>query len=197
MGANMKRLLLPLAALAIVGLLLSSGSRRAYGCWCVPLTPQEYADSADVIIIGTVSKQFKETFIIAPERYLKGGGPSEIRVRDAAFGSDCGVLPYDLASQRYRYLLFLTEATGAQNSQLETSQCTGTVFLSGQQHATDFLENVQARTGPGVPPQEAPPASETNGDGGFPWLPVVIASTASAGALGAAAAWLLQHASRV
>ena len=205
MGIVVKRLLLPLAALAIAGLLLPTGAQRAYACFCVPMSVAEYVDRADVIVVGTFTRQLntlpRNTFAVEPERYLKSSGPQQIKVTDAASGTDCSILPGELSAERPRYLLFLTGTLEPGSSPLETAECTGSLPLSGiasgdEDYASTMIEQVEAITGPGTLPTTglAPPATES--DDGFPWLSVVIASTASAGALGAAAAWLVRRASR-
>ena len=94
----MKRFLLPLAAVAIAGLLLPAGVRPAYACSCALLSTEEYVNNADVIAIGTVvqlietAEQFPPVeeesdgiipdidAVVAVERYLKGDGPAEVRL---------------------------------------------------------------------------------------------------------------------
>ena len=49
----MKRFLLPLAAIAITGLLLPT-VRPAYACSCIYRTPEEKVQQADVIVLGVV-----------------------------------------------------------------------------------------------------------------------------------------------
>ena len=56
----MKRLLLPLAAIAIAGFLLTSVN-PAYACSCAFSTPQEFVDFADVIVLGTVVRLIETT----------------------------------------------------------------------------------------------------------------------------------------
>ncbi len=197
----MKRFLLPLAAVAITGLLLPAGVRPAYACSCALLSTEEYVNNADVIAIGTVvqlietAEQFPPVeeesdgiipdidAVVAVERYLKGDGPAEIEVDDPPSGGTCGFL--EQASLGQRYLLFLTGET----SPLQTHLCSGSTPLVDTPHVQQFLQEVQAITGPGTlpPTDSAPPADESGGS--TPWLAIA----ASAGILAAASALLLRR----
>ena len=196
----MKRLLLPLAALTIASLLLPSVN-PAYACSCAALTPEQYVDNADIIVIGTVVRLIETTeefptpeekpdgqipdvdAAVQVERYLKGSTPVEIEVDDPPSGGTCGFLEQESLGQRY--LLFLTGET----SPLQTHLCSGSTPLVDTPHVQQFLQEVQAITGPGTlpPTDSAPPADESGG--GTPWLAIA----ASAGILAAASALLLRR----
>jgi len=200
----MKRLLLPLAAIAIAGFLLPSVN-PAYACSCAFSTPQELVDFADVIVIGTVVRLIETTeefptpeekpdgqipdvdAAVQVERYLKGSGPAEIEVDDPPSGGTCGFL--EQASLGQRYLLFLTGET----SPLQTHLCSGSTPLVDTPHVQQFLQDVQAITGPGTlaPTGSAPPNEQPGA--GVPLLPIVIASSVGAAALAAASALLLRR----
>ncbi len=200
----MKRFLLPLVAVAIVGLLLPS-LNPAYACSCAALTPEQYVDNADIIVIGTVVRLIETTeefptpeekpdgqipdvdAAVQVERYLKGSGPAEIEVDDPPSGGTCGFL--EQASLGQRYLLFLTGET----SPLQTHLCSGSMPLVDTPHVQQFLQDVQAITGPGtLPPTGSAPPNEQPG-AGVPWLPIIIASSVGAAALAAASALLLRR----
>ncbi len=196
----MKCLLLPLAAITIASLLLPSVN-PAYACSCAALTPEQYVDNADIIVIGTVVRLIETTeefstpeekpdgqipdvdAAVQVERYLKGSRSAEIEVDDPPSGGTCGFL--EQASLGQRYLLFLTGET----SPLQTHLCSGSTPLVDTPHVQQFLQEVQAITGPGTlpPTDSAPPADESGG--GTPWLAIA----ASAGILAAASALLLRR----
>ena len=190
----MKRFLLPLAAVAITGLLLPAGVRPAYACSCALLSTEEYVNNADVIAIGTVvqlietAEQFPPVeeesdgiipdidAVVAVERYLKGDGPAEIEVDDPPSGGTCGFL--EQASLGQRYLLFLTGET----SPLQTHLCSGSTPLVDTPHVQQFLQEVQAITGPGsLPPTGIAPPADKSGDSA-PWLVIALGTAALAGA---------------
>ncbi len=200
----MKPLLLPLAAAAIAGLLLPSVN-PAYACSCAALTPKQYVDNADIIVIGTVVRLIETTeefptpeekpdgqipdidAAVQVERYLKGSGPADIEVDDPPSGGTCGF--FEQASLGQRYVLFLTGET----SPLETHLCSGSTPLVDTPHVQQFLQDVQAITGPGtLPPSGSAPPNEQPG-AAVPLLPIVIASSVGAAALAAASALLLRR----
>ena len=210
----MKRFLLPLAAVAITGLLLPAGLRPAYACSCALLSTEEYVNNADVIAIGTVvqlietAEQFPPVeeesdgiipdidAVVSVERYLKGTGPAEIEVDDPPSGGTCGI--FEELSVGSRYLLFLTGTT----SPFTTNLCSGSLPVEGpgrwtlavsEEFAANALQEVQAITGPGTLPQNSPPPSQSPADDGIPWLAIIIGSSLAAGALLAASALLLRR----
>ena len=200
----MKRFLLPLVAVTIASLLLPS-LNPAYACSCAALTPEQYVDNADIIVIGTVVRLIETTeefptpeekpdgqipdvdAAVQVERYLKGSGPAEIEVDDPPSGGTCGFL--EQASLGERYLLFLTGET----SPLQTHLCSGSMPLIDTPHVQQFLQDVQAITGPGTLPQDSPVPSQSPADDGIPWLPIILGSTLGAAALAAASALLLRR----
>jgi hypothetical protein len=126
---------------------------------------------------------------LSVERYLKGAGPAEIVVEDSDYVGDPAFTERSIGQ---RYILLLK----GESSPFKALVCAGrNLDQLGAEIAQETVDSIRFITGPGVPPQAAEP-SETKEDSGFPWLPVVIAATASAGALGAAAAWLVRRASR-
>ena len=204
----MKRLLLPLAAITIAGLLLPSGVRPAYACSCAPLPPQAHVDNADVIVIGTVSEVIDTTeqfpapeeksdgaipdvdAVIEVERYLTGSGPAEIEVDDPPSGGTCGFLEQTSLGQRY--LLFLT----GEASPFKTHLCSGSTLLLDEPLNQEFLEAVLAITGPGTFPTTGSPSSAGGSGSTVPWLTIIIGSSLGAGALAAASAFLLRRLTR-
>jgi hypothetical protein len=175
----MKRLLLPLAAVAIAGLLLPAGVRPAYACTCYPPSSlEEHINKADVIAIGTVSRLFDNPLtvpdpkqegevamiadvdaVVEVERYLKGTGPPQIVVDDPPSGGTCGFL--DQESLGLRYLLFLGGAT----SPFKAHLCSGFAVLDttvvGEESVRQILQDTQAITGPGTLPSSGGPPPET------------------------------------
>lgn len=211
----MKRLLLPLATVAIAGLLLPTGVRPAHACTCTGYSPEEKVANADVIAIGTVSRIFDNPYtmpdpkttsgevtiddvdaVVSVERYLKGTGPAEIVADDPQSGGGCGI--FEELSAGSRYLLFLTR----EDSDFRTHLCSGSLPIEGpgrwtlavsEEFAANALQEVQAITGPGTLPQDSPVPSQSPADDGIPWLAIIIASSLGAGALAAASALLLHR----
>ncbi len=208
----MKRFLLPLAAFAITGLLLPTGVQPAYACSCAILSPQEYVDNADVIVIGTVVRMINTTeqfpsvdeksdgiiadvdAVVAVERYLKGTGPIEIAVDDPPSGGACGFISERSLDQRY--LLFLS----GQARSFKTHLCSGSTDLAGiyrvEQQEHQFLQEVEAITGPGIPPTDATALPEQTRGDSFPWLPIIITSSLGGAALAASALLLRRRVTR-
>ena len=212
----MKRFLLPLAAIAVAGLLLPAGARPAYACSCAVQSVEDYVANADVIVIGTVvqvvdaTDQFRATpeksegtgiasvadidAVVSVERYLKGAGPAEIVADDPPSGGSCGFL--DESSLGQRYLLFLT----GDASPFATHLCSGSTPLEGaqidQERADEMLQEVRAITGPGTLPQDIDVPIESQTDDGIPWLPIILGSSLAAGVLAAAALLLRRRLTR-
>ena len=201
----MKRLLLPLVAAAIAGLILPIGVRPAYACSCAPLSADQHVANADHIAIGTVVRLIHTTeqfpapeekpdgtipdvdAVVEVERYLKGSGPAEIEVDDPPSGGTCGF--FDQSSLEQRYLLLLTGET----SPFKTHLCSGSTPLIENQFIQQFLQDVQAITGPGtLPTPGSAPPGEQSGDG-LPWLPIILASALGTAGLAATSAFLLRR----
>jgi len=195
-GTEMKRVLLPLAALAIAGLLFTN-TRAAYGCSCVPSSTQQKVENTDVIVIGTVVRLVEDPDervgtdlevdgIVSVERYLKGSGPSEIEVDDPPSGGLCGFL--DQASAGRRYLFFLK----GEGAHFSTSSCAGSIPITEDAASQQHLRDVEAAVaGAGSLPDtgSAPPSEEPGSD--TLWLAIIIGSS-----LAGASAWLVRRASR-
>ena len=191
----MTRLLASLATLVAVAAFLSASVPSAHACSCVPFTAQGYVDGADVIAIGTVIQLIGDEDTgdgpndldarVSVTSYLKGTGPAEIVVDDPPSGASCGFL--DEGDLGDTYLLFLTGS----GSPFESTICSGNVSLDGStpEHGQERLDEVQAITGPGVPPEGVP--SQSGAD--TPWLVIGLASGLGAAILLAASAFLLRR----
>jgi hypothetical protein len=213
----MKRLVLPLAIVALLAA-VSTSMRPAYACSCTgPTLPQAQVDAADTIVIGTVARVFDNPYtiensaqpedefevqdvdaVVHVERYLKGGGPAEIIVDDPQHGGGCGIL--EERSLNSRYMLFLS----GEDSPFTTTLCSGSLPIEGpglvtlavtEEYAAAVVEGVTAVTGPGnLPSSDAAAPSGSSSD--TPWLAIAIGGAALAGAgagLAAAAAWLVRR----
>ena len=190
----MKRLLLPLAALATAGLLFTS-TRPAYGCSCLPSSTQQKVENADVIVIGTVVQLIEDPDegvgtelevdgIVSVERYVKGSGPSEIEVDDPPSGGLCGFLDQTSTGKRYLFLL------SGQAAGFSTSSCDGSIPITSDETSEQYLRDVESTvSGAGSFPDTGSAPSGDKPDSDSRWL------AAGAAAL-VAAAWLLRRASR-
>ena len=151
---NMRRLLLPLTALATTGLLWSQVS-PAHACLCPPQTVAQRVPNYSHVVVGTVNGLIEDRRVesvkralVSVERYFKGSGANEIIAAEQSPGSDCTF--FDEASVGRRYVLFLSNnsITGSSNEdgELYTHLCSGNEIASEVS-----LAQVRAVTGPGIP----------------------------------------------
>ncbi len=187
---NMTRLLAPMAIAVAVAALLSAGVPSAHACSCVVRTTQAYLDGADVVAVGTIIRLIDDKDIgdgpndldarVSVARYLKGSGPAEITVDDPPSGGTCGFL--DDGDLGKTYLLFLTGS----DSPFESNLCSGNTLLVGPapEDGQGRLDEVEALTGPGAPPNAGPAPSQSGTD--VPWLAIGLGSGLGAALLLAA-----------
>ena len=207
----MKRFLLPLAAVATIGLLLPTSVRPAYACSCALTSIETRVQDADIILTGTVSEviftpplnpdtpddeEHKTDVVLQVDEYLKGSGPSTVTIFEPGLTfhfNDEGELltgfsscaTFGQGSEGKRYILFLA---GEVDSLISPGLCSGSGIVD-----EEHLQDVKAITGPGtLPPAGSAPPDEQAG-AGVPRLPIVIASSVGAAALAAASALLLRR----
>ncbi len=190
----MIRFVLPMAAIAVAGLLLSTGARPAHAI-CVAKTPEEYVQAADIIITGTVSQMdivppldeespddlvhtLQATFAV--DEYLKGSGPHTLTILEPSHTflfDDEGVLMgrwvedgvfYQESAGKY-YILFLQGEVDS----LATHACSGSRILD-QQFLEDVHEAIAAVEA--LPPTGSAPAGDRSGETA-PWLPIIVGSS--------------------
>lgn len=179
-----------MASIVALAVLLSASAPSAHACSCAPFTTQGYVDQADVIAIGTIIQLIDDKDIgdgpndldarVSITRYLKGSGPAEITVDDPPSGGTCGFL--DDGDLGETYLLFLTGS----DSPFESNLCSGNTMLIGPtpEDGQARLNEVEALTGPGAPPEVAPAPSGSGSD--VPWLAIGLGSGLGAALLLAA-----------
>lgn len=189
----MTRLVLPLAAFAIAGLVLP---RPAHACICPPITAEELVQVADIILTGTVTEltitppldpdapdtlQHTSNVILQVDEYLKGSGPSTVTILEPGFTfhfDDNGEVVTGLStcatfrpgSGGSRYLLFLQ---GEVDSLVSGGVCSGS-------HIVDeaYLLKVRAALAEPIdlPPSGSAPAGDQPHDG-TPWLTIIVGSS--------------------
>ena len=174
--------LLQLLPLPIVFALLFAplqASDTAYACSCAETTVEERVQSADVVAIGTVLSLYEDETIdglglvdidavVSVSTYYKGSGPSEIAVDDPADGGTCGIIGEGSVGREA--VLFLTLDDG----QYMTNLCAGTQFFdSTDDFLAETIVEIEAVTGPGVPPDDVTPQEEpTEHTESTPWAVV-------------------------
>lgn len=206
----MKRLLVPLTIVALIGLMWGRVA-PAYACSCAVQPVAERLAFYNHAVVGTVvrlvddpSEGYAEGYpdkdaVVSVERYLKGSGPAEIVADDPVGDADCGF--FSEASVGQRYVLFLGTDDLFGNSD---DGAVYTHLCAGNEIASDALiAEVEAVTGSGVPPdggqpvpdpstpvEDIEPFSEETDDAEFPLLPVAVAATLGPLALLAGAAFV-------
>ncbi len=205
---NMKRLLLPLAAVAIAGLLLPAGVRPAYACSCALTSIETRVQDADIILTGTVTElvitpplnpdapdgeEHRTDVVLQVNEYLKGSGPSTVTIFEPGlafqFDTDGNLITafsscatFGQGSEGKRYILFLT---GSVDSLTSPGLCSGSGIVD-----EEHLQEVQAVLAAPVDLPDTggpPPAVDSSAD--FPWL----ATALGAGVLAAASGLLLHR----
>jgi len=188
----MKRLLVPITIVALIGLMWGRVA-PAHACSCAVQPVAERLAFYSHVVVGTVTALTDDgelsypdkDAVFAVERYLKGSGAEEI-VADDPVGDDCGF--FGEASVGQRYVLFLSNDDLFGNSDdgaLYTHLCAGNEIASDA-----LIAEVEAVTGSGVPPDDGEPVpdpstpvedvvplSEETDDAEFPLLPVAVAAT--------------------
>jgi hypothetical protein len=183
-------------------------SQPAYACSCVSFSTGEYVDMADAVVIGTVeevvhatprsgglmSSMDPATVSVTVDQYLKGSGDERIEFVTARSGASCGAV--EAISLNEQNVLFLR----SDGDGYRTSLCAGnrpvSLVRDGQPIRPEFLSDVQAITGPGVGPGEAPAPAVIAEPGMSAWLPWLIAGVASAVSLAVGAAVVIRRLSR-
>jgi hypothetical protein len=202
----MKRLLLPLAAVAIVGLLLPTSVRPAYACTCaIPTTDervQEVMENSDAVLLGAIAEPSAEDELldklpIDVETIYMGPALTRIRLDQsldeallrgleereelAHLGSDCSFTL--LGDPGERYLLFLYQQGEGVYTPGGCSSIAMAWTATSQGYQTLF-QSVERLTAGGT--------DVTQRDGA-PWLAIIVGSSLGAAALAAASAFLLRR----
>ncbi len=185
------RRLLPLPILfALLFAPLQTASDTAYACSCIETTLEERVQSADIVAIGTVISLYEDQStdtppgstdldaVVSVSAYYKGSGPAEIAVDDPPDGGTCGII--SAGSVGREAVLYLELSDG----EYLTHLCAGSHFISGNdEFLAGTIAAIEAVTGPGQPPGEAPPQDEPDvpvepDDASTPWaiiLPLAFA----------------------
>jgi len=141
-------------------------SQRAYACPWVPT--EQLVEGSALVFVGTIDEVDGEFVRFGVNRYLKGGGSSDVTIQWFAVDGRPSELPH-LWLGANRVIFAYLGPDGA----YATTDCWGDM-------AAASITNVEAITGPGVPPDGAPPQEEpAEPDGAStPWaiiLPIAFA----------------------
>ena len=174
----MKRRLLPLPILfALLFAPLQTASDTAYACSCISQTAEERVEESDLTFVGKIVRFEGAWPVFAVERYHKGSGSVELIVSDpVGGGAGCSYFDDDgLADDEREHLVFAY--VGADG--YSTSLCSGNASEGNPGYDASVAE-VASITGPGQPPDEAPPQDEPAepDDKDTPWaivLPIAFA----------------------
>lgn len=192
----MKRLLLPLAAITIAGLLLPAGVRPAYACSCAGL-PTGDSDvrrllaEGDLVAIGAVrapepGDEYSGRLHIAIERMFAGPAVDDVALKQPwgsgltteGYGPDCSFTLAEVPGRRYFLML-----QGEKNGSYAAGWCSsfrldGPPGYPPAEQRDMFLEVLQRVTeGGGFHPETTgqPTAPE---ESGFPWLAIALGAAA-------------------
>lgn len=216
----MKRLLLPLAAVAIAALLLPAGVRPAYACSAGP--DFDAVAESDVIVAGQITGWRERADIPSPfeqapeksapeapflvigvqlevERIFKGDAPAVLEIVDVAslephthrwLGASGSCGAFDFDPTGMYAIMGLKRG---EDGSLRSNRLL--TFFMGSAPQGELYEDALARLsslGPGAlpPTGSAPPAGEPGA--GVSWLPIITGSSLAA-ALAAASAALLRR----
>ncbi len=202
----MKRLLLPLAAVAIAGLLLPAGVRPAYACTCAPLPTDddgvnELMGYFDALVIGTIEKPgSNETHPgkvqVAVESLFKGppvaslslDQSSGLNTEQESLGPDCSLLIAEKPNRKY-FLALRAELDGTYSPSGCSTFPMEWLDAPRREDIAAFLGTLETLTGVSAfPPTGSEPLIEQSVDD-FPWLAIAL----GASALATASALLLRR----
>lgn len=171
----MRLLRVLLAALTGAVALVVLPAAPSSACSCVQGTPQEYVDSADVVVLGTVtdrqgpplrpvmSSGDPATYTVQVEQVFKGDVPPTAYVLSADSGASCGL---EGVEEGGRYVVFADRSGG----ELWASLCGGTAPADPR-----LLDEVVAASGPPqAPDPRAEPTIRPTAGAGLA-LPVAVA----------------------
>jgi hypothetical protein len=167
--------------------------REANALSCAEMSAEHHVQRAEVVFVGVVLSlgppplRNDEAHVIV-ERYLKGGGPTEVTVvkpgtADFPF---MGVTGWEWNPNNLgRRYVFFAETEG---DHYNISPCIGSRPIAGQ--SDEFLDEVRSVTGPGVAPGQEN-VSAANGPSAFDgaWAVGAGALLIAGGALAVVYAW--------
>ncbi len=187
---KIKRLVIPLAAIALASLLFPTSARQAYACSCGgPGSRVDSALSADAIVIATVTgiiftpsleeapgpvPDRRTDVVVQVQEWLKGQGPVTIQLhaprlvvvsQDVVQGDSCEI--FGLRSVGRSYLLILTRQDGTFRA---PGLCSGSGLVDFDPYFLQEIRDALARRFPSTGSE--PPAS-----GLAPyhvWLPIFM-----------------------
>ena len=193
---RMRRLVVSLVALTLVctGLVVGTAARAAWACSCAVLTDAEYADTADVVFAGTLtridtpggeqrSSMDPATFVFAVDTVFKGAAAEVQNVVTASDGASCGLEGMSPGGDYVVYATFgPVGGPAGQPGDLYSNLCSGTA-------PWDRSGVPVGLTGPGSAPTESSAVEGPSGDDGWStndWLLAAVVAVPVVATLGLA-----------
>ena len=134
---------------------------------CVPFSAERSVEHADIVLVGTVRElvaDHSSGVLVEVGRYLKGSGPAAITLSSGTMAWDGWLFEENVGRQ---WLFFLK----TDGESYEEWACSGSQPLDGAYGEPVPIEEIEALTSPGIPPE--PDAIFIHGDdfgGPSPWL---------------------------
>ncbi|MCH7810168.1 MAG: hypothetical protein IH863_06285 [Chloroflexi bacterium] len=148
-------------------------SDTAYACSCASTTILERVEQSQLVFVGTFDRLEGASPVFGVQRYYKGTGSAEVSVSDPIGGNACSYFS-DGGAGGGTFLVFARDVGDG----YATGLCAGNASSDSPDYNASVAE-VEALTGPGVPPDDVTPQDEaTEGDASTPWaviLPLAFA----------------------
>ena len=173
---RMRRLVISALALMLLstGLALSTAGRAAWACSCAVLTDAEYAEMADVVFAGTLTRidapdaarrsgMDPATFVFAVDTVFKGAAAEVQNVVTARDGASCGLEGMSPGGEFVVYATTDPSASPAGSpGDLYSNLCSGTGPWDGSAVPAGL-------TGPGTAPSPDTPSAVDDHSGDDGW----------------------------
>jgi hypothetical protein len=205
----MRRFVMPLAALALAGLLLPANVRPAHACSCAAPASEEQVrevvDYYDAVVLGAIAdvSPDRSTVSLDVEASYKGPAAERLTLEQPAVapGPDSGELAYLgadcsfalLGERGERYVLFLSDAG---SGVYEAGGCSSfpLAWTAAAEEYGFVYETLEGLAGPGTLPPTGGSPSESDSS---PWRPFALGAAVAGAGLALSAAWLVRQRARL
>ena len=144
----------------VISILFVLNSTNVYAsCLGQPLS--KYVNEADVIVAGVPISRSSAFYSLKVEKYYKGFGPTELKVRDPSFESPSVITSTKISSTlelQRRHLLYLKKS---ENDIYEVTACNGSRPLENEQIPITELVVGDYKQSEQVNPSPATPTNKT------------------------------------